>query len=548
MEEAQRTNTLEEARAAYARRDLPAARDAFLVARAEGSLTADDADALGDAAWWIGDVETSLSAYEEAYRHFLQGDRPRNAAMSALGVAISLYLRGDETIGSGWMSRAQRLLRDEPEGLEHGYLRYISAEATLRGDDPDATIAAAQELQDFARRYQDPTLAAAATMLEGRALIRRGDVAAGMGMLDEAMLAVLSDELAPDWTGNIYCHLVEACVELAEHRRAGEWTEALAAWCERMEPAVVFTGVCRVHRAQLLQLRGAWERAEAEAVRVCEELDGIHRVTVAEGAYALGDIRRLRGDLDGAREAYARAHHGGRDPEPGLALLSLAEGRPAAARASIRAALAATNDRLARAALLPAAVEIALAADRPDEAREASKELDGIAAAFDTSGLRACAAHARGLAVLVEGDAGAALSALRGAVTAWQDLEAPYEVARVRVAIAIADRELGDEDATELELRAAEEVFERLGAALDLDGIRSLRGRPALPDGLTSREAEVLGLVASGKSNREVAADLFISEKTVARHLSNIFAKVGVSSRTEAAAYAFEHGLAARRG
>ncbi len=510
-------------------------------------LSADDANALGDAAWWMGDVETALGAFEEAYRRFLQGERPRDAAMSALNVAYSLYLRGDDVIGSGWMRRAQRLLEDAPEGVEHGYLRYIHAESLLPGSDHDTTLAAARDVRAFGQRYGDPTLVATATMLEGRALIRLGDVSGGMARLDEAMLAVLTDDLVPDWAGNIYCHLVAACVELAEHRRAAEWTEALATWCERMEPAVVFDGVCRVHRAQMLHLRGAWERAEVEAARVCEDLAGIHRTTVAEGAYALGDIRRLRGDLAGAHEAYSRAHAQGRDPQPGLALLILAEGRREAASASIGAALAATSEPLARARLLPAAVEIELEAGRPERARAASAELDQIARTFATSGLRAAAAHARGLVLRDDGAAGEALATLREALGGWQDLEAPYEIARVRLAIAGAVGDLGDLDEAALELDVAEETFRRLGAARDLDRVRALRGSPPLPDGLTAREAEVLALVAAGRSNRDVASALFISEKTVARHLSNIFTKAGVSSRTEAAAYAFEHGIARRR-
>lgn len=540
-------NELEAARAAYARRDLVAARDAYLAAQATGSLAADDLSALGDAAWWMGDVATSLSAYEEAYRRFLQGERPQDAAMSALGVAISLYLRGDDVIGSGWMSRAQRLIREQPDGVEHGYLAYMHAESSLESGDPDATIVAAREVQELGRRHDDATLVAAGTMLEGRATVRRGDVRGGMALLDEAMLAVLTDELSPDWTGNIYCHLVEACVELADHRRAGEWTEALAAWCERMEPAVVFTGVCRVHRAQLLHLHGAWERAEAEATSVCKEVEGIHRRTAGEGAYALGEIRRLRGDRSGARKAYARAHERGRDPEPGLALLILAEGRADAASSAIGASLAATADTLARAHLLPAAVEIALASERLDDARASAEELDGIADEYGTSGLRANATHALGLVLLAEDKAGEALATLRAACAAWQDLDAPYEEARVRSSIAAAARLLGDDTSADLELSAAEIVFTRLGAKEDLSRLAALREGTGLPDGLTAREGEVLRLVARGGSNRDVAAALFISEKTVARHLSNIFTKVGVTSRTEAAAYAFEHGLAAGR-
>ena len=542
------TRPLEAAREALARADWAAARAGFLAARERGPLSAEDANALGDAAWWLGDVEGSLAAYEEAYRLYLGGDRPRQAAISALGVATNLYLRGDEVVGSGWMSRAQRLLRDQPESAEHGYVMYLDAEASLEGPDARATVDGARRVQELGRRFDDPTLMTIGTVIEGRARIRIGDVREGMALLDEAMLTVLSDKLAPDWTGNAYCHLVAACMELADLRRAGEWTDALARWCERVSPAVVFTGVCRVHRAQLFQVRGAWDHAEAEATRVCQEVAGIHRTSEAEAFYSVGEIRRLRGDLDGAADAYAKARELGRDPQPGTALMTLAQGRREAALASVTASLAATSDRLARARLLPGLVEIALAAGRVEQAHTASEELDELAATFETSGLRAAAFDARGRVRLAEGAAGEALETLRKACSAWQALDAPYNAARVRMGMAEACRALGDADGAELELDAARSVFDRLGAGPDLARIDQLRGRPWLPDGLTAREAEVLALVAAGRSNREVAEALFISEKTVARHLSNIFAKAGLSSRTEAAAYAHEHGLATRRG
>ncbi|HSL11275.1 MAG TPA: LuxR C-terminal-related transcriptional regulator [Actinomycetota bacterium] len=532
-----------QARDAYARRDWTTARDRFLTARERTGLTVDDVNALADAAWWIGDMDAALEHSEEVYRRCLQGDRPAEAAMSALGIGYLLFLRGDDVAGSGWISRAQRLLRDEPERVEHGYLRYLDVEGGLERHDAPAVLAAATEVQAFGKRFGDPNLVTLGILGEGRGLIRLGRVREGVALLDEAALSLRSDELLPEWAGNLYCHLVAACAELGDVRRASDWTDALTAWCERMSPAAVFTGICRVHRAQLMHLRGGWEMAEEEALRVCRELDGIHAATVAESWYALGEIRRLRGDHDGARAAYERARELGRDPQPGVAMLSVAEGHVSVAAAAIRSALSATTEPLARARLLPAQVEIAIEAGDRSTAAAACDELATVASAFASSGLEASARHARGALTLAEGAPAEALGILLDAIRRWQHVDAPYEVARARVLAARAYAELGDEGSSRAELEAADRGFARLGAGEAGRG----RGVPhltaAAPGGLSEREVEVLRLVASGRTNRDVARTLVISEKTVARHLSNIFAKLGVASRTEAAAYAFERGI-----
>jgi DNA-binding NarL/FixJ family response regulator len=535
---------LEAAREAYRRHDWAGARDRFSAVRAAGGLAAGDLDALADAAWWLGEFDEASAVLEEAYRRHLDDGRPRLAAMAAIGVAVNHFLRGDGVVGSGWLGRAQRLLRDEPEQVEHGYLLYLELEGALEGD-PAAVVAVAGRVRDIGRRHGDPNLAAAGDLFEGRALVKQGRVAEGMALLDEAMLAVLSGELRPEWAGNIYCHLMAAFHELADVRRAAEWTEATGRWLAGLPAAVLFTGICRVHRSQVLQRKGAWAQAEREAALVCQDLADLHVAGAAEGHYQLGELHRLRGDLDGAEEAYRQAHGLGRDPQPGLALLRLAQGRAAAASASIRAALTAvTHDRLARARLCAAQVEIAVAAGDAATAGRACDELVKTASTYGSSGLEAAALQARGTVLLAGGRAEAALPTLRAACRRWQELDAPYDAARVRLLLAGTYQALGDADAALLELDAAEVVFERLGATLDAGEVAARRGRPALPGGLTGREAEVLALVAAGRSNREIAEALVLSPKTVARHLSNIFAKLGVSSRTQAAAYAFEHGLA----
>jgi len=535
------------ARDAYARRDWPAAREGFDAAREVAALSADDLSALGDAAWWLGHIEESLAASEQAYHGYLDAGQPRQAAMAALGVAYLSFLRGREAVGTGWMSRAQRLVADQPECVEQGYLRYVlQVEAALDGPDVAAVVAAARGVRELGRRHGDPTLVAAGTLGEGRMLVRHGRVAEGLALLDEAMVAVLSEELTPEWAGNIYCHMMAACHELCDIARAREWTEATTRWLATLPAAVLFTGICRVHRSQVLQITGEWDRAESEAARVCADLAELHVATAAEGHYQVGELRRLRGDLAAAEQAYQRAHEHGRDPQPGLALAYLARGRADTASAAIRTALVAHSDnRLGRARLCAPQVETALATGDIPTATKACDELDETAAVYASSGLQAMAHHARGAITLADGHPAEALGVLRAACRRWRELAAPYEAARVGVLLAQAYRALEDTDAAARELAAAEVVFARLGAIPDLEHVAALRHRPSLPGGLTAREVEVLALVAAGQTNRAVATALVLSEKTVARHLSNIFTKLGLSSRTQAAAYAFEHGLIA---
>lgn len=554
------SEALQAAREAYGRRDWPRARERFAALQASGALSAEDLYAWSDAAWWVGDVEESLAACTQAYRLHIGADRPRPAARAAIDIAILLFLRGDEALGSGWLGRAQHLLEDQLEGAEHGLLLYLTeVEAPLGGIAPyegaglEALVTHAERVRKIGLRHGDPNLVAGGLLGAGRALVKAGRVAQGLAMLDEAMLAVLSDDLRPEWAGNIYCHLMSAAHELADIRRLVEWTEATARWLETMPAAVVFTGICRVHRSQVHQLRGGWAQAEREVAQACVDLAEIDVSAAAEANYQVGEIRRLRGDLAGAEEAYRGAHRLGRDPQPGVALLRLAQARLDAASASIRAALVAESaDRLARARLCAAQVEIALAADDLVVARKACEELEDIAVTYGTTGLQVMARHARGAVLLAGGQHEEALPVLRDACRRWQDLEAPYDCARTRVLLAAAYDALGDVDAAGRELDAAAEMFGRLGAQPDARQVAALRpGRPDLPGGLTAREAEVLVLVAGGRTNRDIAAELVLSQKTVARHLSNIFTKLDVSSRTAAAAYAYEHGLAtpaARRG
>lgn len=534
------------ARGAHAERDWLTAFERFALARDHGPLSPEDLYAWSDAAWWLGRTGAFLKAAEGAFAGFLEEDRPREAAMTAIELAVSLFLRGEDTSGSGWLGRAQRLLAELPEGPEHGFLRYVlEVEGGLEGHDLSVVVAAARDVQGIGRRHGEPNLVAAGVLGEGRALVRMGEVRRGLQLLDEAMLCVRREDLDPEWAGNIYCHLMAACHELSDIGRAREWTAATWDWLSDLPAAVLFTGICRVHRSQVHQVSGEWARSEREAERVLDDLDDLHIASVAEAHYQLGDLHRMRGNVDRAERDYGRARELGRDPQPGLALLHLALGRGATAAAALRAALHSVGqDRLARARLCTAQVEVALAVGDLVTARRACTELEDAAATYGTSGLEAAALHWRGALALAEDRPAEALPALRAACRRWHDVQAPYEAARSCVLLGRSYHSLGDDETAGAELRAARDTFERLGASIDLDEVAELLGDRTLPGGLTAREAQVLRLVASGKTNREVAEELVLSEKTIARHLSNIFSKLDVSTRTEAAAFAFEQGLA----
>lgn len=528
-----------QAHEAFDRREWQAAYDAF---QELDDLTADDHDALAESAHWLGLPHIAIDSYGKAYEIHLQAGAPRRAALSAFNRAIYLRLRGDGAQADGWLARAHRLLADAAEGPEHGYPLYLQV-AALMGSDLKAAAESARRMQDLGRRFGDDTLLALGTFFEGRALVKQARVREGLSLLDEAMLAALSNKLKPMWTGAIYCGLLDACHELVDLRRAAEWTEATRRWCEPLPVASLYPGICRVHWVEILDVRGAWEQAEAEALDACRDMAGIDVFVVADGYYAVGEIRRRRGDLAGAEEAYTRAHEVGRDPQPGIALLRLAQGRTEAAASSIAAALAGfSGSPLERAPLLVAQVEIALARRDLELARTAATTVVETAERYDSAGLRAAGHRARGAVALAEGQAVVAMAALRTAFSLWQQLDAPYEIGRTRVLLSQAYRVLGDWDAAERECAAARNCFERLGAAADLRNLVAA-ATPESSCGLTAREVEVVRLVATGRSNRDIASELFISEKTVGRHIANIFLKLDVTTRAAATAWVYENGL-----
>jgi len=537
---------LQSGREAFEAHDWNLAFEQFAAVRHRELLRATDLHVWAQSAWWLGKIDVCLDAFEAAYHAFLDAGQPLPAAMSAFYLALHSSGRGDAAKGSAWMARARQLVADEPGSAPSGYVLYFDTFSALGSGNLDEAMDAAGRMETLGRQLGDADLAALGVLGRGRTLVKDGQVDAGMLLLDEAMLDALSGRLDPTWAGAIYCHLMDVCHELADVRRAAEWTEATNRWCEAIPDTNLYPGICRVHRAQVMQVQGDWDAAESEATRACRDMMGVHVGTAAGGQYELGEIRRLRGDLAGAEAAFKQAHELGRDPQPGLALLRLAQGRADLAVASIRAALASATERLARARLCVAQVEIALSVGDVDTARTATSELEQTAEAFSSPGLQAAAEEARGSVLLAQGQSAEALLHLREACRRWQQIEAPYEAAKVRLLLADVYRDLGDGDAAALELDAAEVVFQRLGAERDARAVADRHGAATLPAGLTPRELEVLRLVAGGQSNREIANELFLSERTVHRHVSNIFSKLDVSSRVAAAAFAYEHGLISR--
>jgi ATP/maltotriose-dependent transcriptional regulator MalT len=404
---------------------------------------------------------------------------------------------------------------------------------------------AAAEAVEIAERFGDSDLAAIALHAQGVERIKQGSVEEGLRLLDEAMVGVTAESVSPIVAGIVYCGVIAGCEEAFEVRRAQEWTDALTRWCDEQPQMVSFTGRCLAHRAGLMQLHGEWKDAleEAKLARErCEE--AMNRAATGQALYQQGELHRLQGDFEAAEAVYRDGSDFGREPQPGLALLRLAKGDLDAAAAMTRRAASEASEPLALATLLPAHVEVMLAAGDLEEARRAADELTAIAAAGKRAMLDAISAGVRGEVALADGDPKAALVDLRKAARLWQELDAPYQVARVRVLVGMACRAVGDEESATMELGAARETFERLAAVPDLARLDLLGDRTA-PDshGLSARELEVLRLVAAGKTNREIATELVVSEHTVARHLQNIFAKLGVTSRTSATAFAFQHEL-----
>jgi len=514
--------------------------------RDASELSPRDLEALADAAWWLSKMEESIAARQRAYTDSASAGDAEHAAGMAARLSIEHFMRGDPAIGAGWLMKAQRHAAEVPEGVGHGLLLIVESRVARFGGDMVRAKELVEQAVELGRRFGDPDLMAMAIHTQGVLLILAGDVVRGVALMDEAMASVVSGQLSPYFTGIVYCDVIGTCLELADVRRADQWSEAARVWCETLPPESPFPGMCRVNRAEVARLRGAWSEAETEATRASEELMGFDPMGAAQAIYETGEIRRRIGNLAGAEECFARAREIGFDPQPGLALLQLERGNADAALKALRLAVTTVRESLLQQArLLAALVDVAIAVPDLETATEAVDRLSALSSGSAAPILEATATTAAGAVSLARGETTASVEDLRRACAMWRDLRLPYEAARARMVYGLALRGSGGEDEAQVELRAAASAFERLGAAPEAAAASALLpGTATLPRGLTPREAEVLRLVASGKSNRDIAAALVISEHTVARHLQNMFTKLEVSSRSAATAFAFEHGLA----
>jgi DNA-binding CsgD family transcriptional regulator len=540
-------NELDQGRDAYRQRRWLDAYTALARADHVEQLPPEDLELLATSASLIGRMDEYLTLLERLHHVHLDAGEALRAARDAFWLGMNLAIRGDVGPAGGWFGRAQRLVeREGRDCVERGYLLVPLAFQRQAEGDYEGAFATAVDAAKVGERFADSDLFTVAVHFQGLIRIQQGRVEEGLRLLDESMVAVVAGELSPVLTGVVYCGVIAGCEAAFDPRRAREWTNALAQWCEQQPQLVAFTGRCLAHRAGIMQLHGKWDEALAEARLARERAEqAMNAAATGQAWYQQGELHRLRGEIPAAEAAYKEANRSGREPQPGLALLQLASGDPNGAAGAIARALGETAEPMKRAALLPAYAEIMLAADNVGEARKASNELAEIAATGERAMLRALSAYVQGAVALAEDDAAAALAALRRALRAWQELDAPYEIARVRVLVGLACRALGDESTATLELEAARDLFAELRAAPQVTRVDSLLTRAMAADnhGLSPRELEVLRLIAAGKSNREIAAALVVSEHTVARHVQNILAKLGVSSRTAAAAFAFEHEL-----
>jgi DNA-binding CsgD family transcriptional regulator/tetratricopeptide (TPR) repeat protein len=536
---------LQQGRGASARGDWADAFEALGRANREQPLAPEDLELLACSGYMLGLDDEYRAALEQAFHAYHDAAHASRAARCAWWIGHNLMFLGQSAPARGWFARGQRLLEGEGDSAERGYLLIPTLlERSGRGDFAAAEATAA-EIAEIGDRFRDQDLVAIARMEQGHALVRQGRMEEGLRLVDETMVAVTAGELSAVVAGIVYCNTIAFCRDVYELRRAREWTEALTRWCEQQPDMVAHKGLCLVHRAEIMTLGGEWPAALEEARRVGRQFtEGVlNERALGHAAYRQGEVHRLQGEFREAEERYREASRLGREPQPGLALMRLAQGKSDVAAAAIRRVVNETALPLKRVALLPAAVEILVAVGNVAAARAACDELAAIARRQGSEALRALAAQAEAAVALAERDPGAALPPARRAWQAWQELGAPYDAARARVLIAQSCAGLGDEDTAALELDAARDMFFRLGAAPDLARVESLRKRGRRDHGLTSRELEVLSLIARGKSNREIAGALVISERTVARHVQNIFTKLRVSSRAAASVFAVEHDL-----
>lgn len=551
-------HAIEQGRRAFTDRKWSEAHRSLVAADATGTIDSEDLERLAVSAFLTGQDATAEDAWARAHWSHLDRGALEDAVRCAFWLGLVLTTGpGDAPRGGGWIARAQRLLQDqEHESATRGYLLLPSALRELDTGDPGLARDSFIEAAEIGRRFHEPDLIALGQLGQGQALIRTGEARHGAEVLDEVMVEVEGGRVSPITAGIVYCAVLLACQQIYDLPRAQAWTRALSRWCDEQPDLVRFRGPCLIHRSELATLRGDWDTAVAEADRACTRLADPTDPAVGLAWYQRAELHRMKGQLASAEAGYEQAVARGQEPHPGLALLWLAQGRTDAAAAAISRIVRdcpapypgvtdeATGPR-PRAAMLAAAVEILVAAGDLPAAGSAAEELELMARQHATTLFTAVAGRATGTVQLARDEPSSALESLGRARKCWTELQATYEEARTRMLVARALRALGDEDTASIEERAAAAVFGRVGAALDLERLGASIGTvPVDPvAGLTGREIEVIRLVAAGRTNREVADELVISDKTVARHLHNVFTKLDLPNRSAATAWAHEHDL-----
>lgn len=540
-------STLERGRKSFHEQAWAEAYSLLSAANRVRSLEAEDLERLAVAAYLIGNTDDCTDLWQRAHHSFLNQENIKQAVYCAFWLGMILLNRGNSAQGSGWIARAGRLIDDyQQDCVEKGFLLVPEALRDLSAGNYETAYSLFSQAAEIGKRFNNPDLMTLARLGRGQALILQNKIAVGTTLLDEAMVSVLSDEISPIVTGIAYCAVIEICQKIHDLSRAREWTGALSRWCDSHPDLVPFRGQCLVRRVEIMQLHGEWRDAMHEVHRACELLaQPPGEPAAGEAFYRRGELHRLLGEFSKAEKMYRQASKWGKKPQPGLALLRLSQGQIDVAAAAIRQVEEEKQDRIGRSRILPAYVVIMLAMDETQAAEDAAGELSEIAAELQAPFLEGIAERAQGNVLLATGDPHSALEKLRHAWSLLKSIDASYESALTRVLIGLACRELGDKDTAEMELDAARWMFQQLGAAQDLAEVESLLQKTPAGSrhGLTSRELEILRFLATGQTNKMIAAGLFISERTVDRHVSNILAKLNVSSRAAATAYAYEHHL-----
>jgi class 3 adenylate cyclase len=462
------TDPLTAGREALARHAWQDAFDLLSRADRESELSGTDLESLAEAAIFAAHADLATGVKERAFKAHLAEENPLRAAYVALDLARDYGYAGKSSIASAWARRGERLIDGKPESYASGYLALVKSEVASASGNIDAALELAERAVEIASRAAHADLQATALTNLGGLKIATGATSDGMALMEEAAISAVNGELSPFATGVTCCTMIAACRDLTDYRRASEWTEATDKYCERQSVSG-FPGACRIHRAEVTALSGAWDRAEEELRRAAVELSGYNAIPpLADGFYAIGEIRRLKGDFEAAETALREANALGRTPHPALALIRLAQGNVRAAATAINSAVAEQSwDQWARARLLPAQVEIAVAAGDPTLARTAADELARIVDTYSSPALEAGRHQALARVLLAEGDAAGAAREVRVAIRHWREVAAPYDVARGRALLAKALRATTDEDAADLELQAARDEFARLGAKPD---------------------------------------------------------------------------------